>query len=93
MKNRDAFRELDQDQLDQVSGGRFEPGVYKAGMYQDAAKDFFRQCVGDTVYDRAMSSDAGRRHHYVVARAFLTQSDWNKFVWIEQYGSLDGYTG
>ena len=38
-----------------------------------------------------MSCEAGRRHHYVVARAFLDQADWEKFVWIEQYGSLEGF--
>ena len=38
-----------------------------------------------------MSSEAGRRHRYVAARAFLNQADWEKFVWIEQHGSLAGY--
>jgi len=40
-----------------------------------------------------MSSAAGRAHHYVAARAFLSQSDWDKFVWIEEHGSLDGFPG
>ena len=39
------------------------------------------------------SSDVGRRHHYVVARVLLNQADWEKFVWIEEYGSLDGFPG
>ena len=91
MKRSDKFRELEPAQLDRVNGGRYEPGVYRSGTYQNEAKDFFRQCVGDAVYDRAMSSDAGRMHHYVVARAFLSQQDWEKFVWIEQFGSLEGF--
>lgn len=43
------------------------------------------------VYKRAMSSEAGRGHHDVVARAFLDQADWERFVWIEEFGSLDGF--
>ena len=54
---------------------------------------FFRECVGEEIYTRAMHSEAGRRNHYVVARAFLNQTDWDKFVWIEEYGSLDGFPG
>ena len=38
-----------------------------------------------------MNSDAGREHHNAVARAFLNQKDWEKFVWIEEFGSLDGF--
>ena len=38
-----------------------------------------------------MNSEAGRAHHYTVARAFLSQTDWEKFCWIEQYGTLDGF--
>ena len=68
-------------------------GVYKPGAFQDESKAFFLQCVGRETYDRAMNSEAGRRHHYVAARAFLSQSDWVKFVWIEQHGSLAGYPG
>lgn len=67
-------------------------GVYRPGFrYKTESLRFFRACVGDEVYDRAMNSEAGRAHHYTVARAFLNQSDWEKFVWIEEYGSLDGF--
>ena len=67
-------------------------GVYQPGFqYREASLAFFRQCVGDETYDRAMGSEVGRRHHYVAARLFLDQKDWEKFVWIEQYGSLAGF--
>lgn len=93
MKNQEETRELNLDQMKYVSGGisplvRYVPG---RGQFTNEAKDFFRQCVGDEMYARAMNSEAGRRHHYVVARAFLNQADWEKFMWIEQYGSLEGY--
>ena len=68
-------------------------GEYRSGEYQEEAKAFFRACVGDENYERAMNSEAGRRHHYVAARAFLNQSDWEKFVWIEEHGSLNDFPG
>lgn len=75
-------------------GGEGSPlGVYQPGFrYREAALAFFRRRVGEDVYRRAMSSEAGR-HHYVAARIYLDQRDWEKFVWIEQYGSLDGFPG
>ena len=67
-------------------------GVYRPGFqHKKEALQFFRDRVGETVYSKAMNSDAGRAHHYTVARAFLNQTDWEKFCWIEQYGTLDGF--
>ena len=71
----------------------YEPGKYVPGLYKAEAKAFFRQCVGEKTYEMAMNSEAGSRHHYVAARAFLKQADWEKFCWIEQFGSLDNYPG
>ena len=93
MKKEKRVQKLFPDQLDQVSGGvasqiKYVPGQ---GKFQKESKDFFRQCVGDEIYQRAMNSDAGRMHHYVVARAFLSQADWQRFAWIEEHGSLEGY--
>ena len=45
----------------------------------------------DEMYEKAMSSDAGRTHPYAVARAILNQADWEKYVWIEEHGSLEGF--
>ena len=94
MKERETVQKLKPEQLDDVSGGG-AVGIYMPGQgsYLEEAKAFFRQCVGDETYNRAMGSEAGRRHHYVVARAFLDQTDWAKFMWIEKYGSLEGFTG
>ena len=67
-------------------------GVYKSGFpYREEALRFFRSCVGEEQYERAMNSEAGKQHHYVAARAFLSQADWEKFVWIEEHGSLTGF--
>ena len=93
MSKREVVRELNSDQLESISGGASALGIYKPGAYVKKAKAFFRECVGDEVYGKAMNCDAGRLHHYVPARAFLNQSDWEKFCWIEQYGTLDSFPG
>ena len=83
---------LNPDQLDSVSGGTVTLGVYKSGFaYKQESLEFFRSCVGDAVYSRAMNSEAGKLHHYVAARVLLSQADWEKFVWIEEHGSLDNF--
>ena len=69
-------------------------GVYKPGFqFKKESLEFFRQCVGEDVYDRAMNSEVGKKYHYVAARAFLNQADWEKFVWIEEFGSLADFPG
>lgn len=88
------IRELLPEHLKSVGGGAPVLGVYKPGYpYKKESLLFFRSRVGDDVYSKAMSSDAGKAHHYAVARVFLDQADWEKFCWIEQYGSLEGFPG
>lgn len=68
-----------------------EPVKYRPGAYRAEALAYFRSCVGAETYERAMSAEAGRRHHYVAARVFLDQSEWERFCWIEAHGSLAGF--
>ena len=85
---------LSQEQLESVSGGASALGIYRPGFqHKREALRFFQACVGNDVYNKALASEAGRAHHYVAARVFLSQSDWEKFVWIEERGSLDGFPG
>ena len=92
MNEKARISELQPEQLDTVSGGAHQLGVYKPGFrFKKESLEFFRQCVGEDVYHRAMNSEVGKKYHYVVARAFLSQPDWEKFVWIEEYGTLTGY--
>ena len=91
MTQHDGERELSREEEAQVRGGTDFPGVYRPGLYRDAALDFFRSCVGSETFNRAMGSEYGHRHHYVAARAFLNQADWERFVWVEQHGSLEGF--
>ena len=92
MADHKEIRLLNTDQLESVSNGVSSLGEYRPGFqYRHESLQFFKACVGEAVYSRAMNSDAGRAHHYTVARAFLNQKDWEKFVWIEEFGSLDGF--
>lgn len=94
MTERETVRELRPDHLNAVNGGKHTLGIYKPGFrYSTESLQFFKACVGDEIYRKALSSDAGKAHHYTVARAFLSQADWEKFVWIEEHGSLDGFPG
>lgn len=92
MGKAENVRELPADQLAQVSGGSGQLGIYRPGFrFKEASLRYFRQCVGDQAYNEALNSDVGRRHHYVAARVLLNQADWERFVWIEEFGSLDGF--
>ena len=85
--------ELNPEQMEAAAGGH-TLGIYRPGFHhKKESLRFFRACVGDEMYEKAMSSDAGSAHHYVVARRFLNQTDWEKFVWIEEYGSLEDFPG
>ena len=92
MNENEGIIELSADHLESINGGSNTLGVYRPGFrYKQESLRFFKECVGEDVYAKAMNSDAGRVHHYTVARAFLGQTDWEKFVWIEEFGSLDGF--
>ena len=91
MTQSDKEHELNMEDLEQANGGVYAPGMYRPGAYRDAALAYFKSRVGSETYDLAMGSVYGQRHHYVAARAFLSQTDWERFVWVEQHGSLDGF--
>lgn len=66
-------------------------GVYRPGEYRKEALRFFRERIGEKQFDRIMEQADSRQHPYVAARLFLSPLDWEKYVWIEQHGSLDGF--
>jgi len=85
--------ELEPEEMASLSGGQ-ALGIYRPGFrHKKESLRFLKACIGDDVYARAMNSEAGRTHHYVVARTLLNQADWEKFVWIEEHGSLDSFPG
>ena len=92
MSDHQPERGISISQMGTAYGGNRALGIYKPGFrFKRESLAFFRRCVGEETYARAMQSEAGKRHHFVVARAFLNQKDWEKFVWIEEYGSLEDF--
>ena len=86
-KKKKGISKLSDDQLDGISAGAYTPGAFK-----EEANGFLKSCLGDEMYDRIMSNGNSRKHPYVAAKIYLSGQDWEKFVWIEQHGSLDGFT-
>lgn len=86
MKTPDLPRQLLPDELSPVTGGAYLPGAYK-----DEARDFLRQCMDQDTFERIMSHKDGRKHPYVAAKIYLSETDWEKYIWIERHGSLEGY--
>ena len=74
------------DQLDGISGGQYVPGTYK-----QEASAFLKACLGDEMYGKIMHSGSGQKYPYVAAKIYLNGLDWEKYVWIEQHGSLEGF--
>lgn len=68
-------------------------GNYTPGEYQAEAMAFMKSCLGEEQYVRVMSPEKAREHPYVAARLFLSPLDWEKYVYVEQHGTLDGYSG
>ena len=86
-KKRSAY-EIGSAELETVSGGS-----YTAGIYRKEALAFLKSCMDARTFDRIMSTEEGHRRPYVAAKIFLSGSDWDKYIWIEYHGSLDGYPG
>ncbi len=92
MENHQAECELSPDQMEAARGGNHALGIYRPGFrFKKESLLYFRQCVGEETYACAMRSEAGKQRRFVVARAFLNQEEWEKFVWIEEFGSLKGF--
>lgn len=87
-KGTGEIRPLRDADLGAVSGGNYSPGAYR-----EEAKAFLRQRMQADTFDYIMSHGSGSRYPYVAARIYLGPEDWDKYVWIEQHGSLDGYPG
>ena len=75
-------------QLNEVSGEKYAPGEYRA-----EAIAFIKSCLGEEQYARVLGTAKARQHPYVAARLFLSPSDWEKYLYIEKNGTLDGFPG
>ena len=66
-------------------------GGYSPGRFREEATAFMKACMDAETFEKIMGKDAKNTHYFVAARVFLSDSDWKKFVWIEQNGSLTGF--
>ena len=60
-------------------------------IFEAAADTFLKEHIEENQYASIMKTRRGRDYPYVVARLFLSESDWKRYVWIAHHGSLDGY--
>ena len=65
---------------------------YSPGVYKKEAIAFLKQCLDKDVFEKLCRNDKFRRNPVIGAKLFLGASDWNKYVWIEQHGSLEGFS-
>ena len=64
---------------------------YSPGAYKTESLEFIKECLGEEKFLQIFDSEESRNQPYVAAKLFLTVQDWNKYVWIEQNGSLKGF--
>ena len=65
---------------------------YIPGTYKETAIAFLRESIDDKTYERLISHSGWDKYPYVAARLFLNKDDWKKYVWIEQHGTLKGFS-
>ena len=89
---RNASQEKRSSQLRSSQSKKPADGNYTPGEYQAEAMAFMKSCLGEEQYARIMSPEKARQHPYVAARLFLSPQDWKKYVYVEQHGTLEGFT-
>ena len=74
------------NQLEQ-SNDRYIPGTYK-----ETAIAFLRERIDGETYERLVAHSGWNRFPYVAAKLLLDEDDWRRYVWIEQHGTLRGFS-
>ena len=77
---------LKDEQVRQLSGGTYSPGIYR-----EEAKAFLKKCLGEEKFSQILPHGNAKMQLYVAARIFLTSEEWEQYKWIETFGSLDGF--
>ena len=65
---------------------------YSPGVYKEEAVAFLKQCLDEDVFEKLCRNEIFRRNSVIGAKLFLSIADWNKYVWIEQHGTMDGFS-
>ncbi len=86
MDNKAPAIDLDTEQIIQTGGG-----LYRPGEHRKEALAFLKERVGEKRFEQIMGRADGRQHPYVAARVFLSPLDWDRYVWIEHHGTLEGF--
>ena len=60
-------------------------------MYIDEAQQFLKDHMAEDQYEVIMGTREGKDLPYVAARIFLSEEDWQQYLWIIRHGSLEGY--
>ncbi len=65
--------------------------VYSPGIHKKEAVAFLKQRLDEDIFEKLCSNESFCRNPVIGAKLFLCVEDWNKYVWIEQHGSLNSY--
>ena len=68
-----------------------EAGYYRPGNYKDEAREFLREHVDRKTFDLVMDDNGQGGIAPVMAKLYLNEDDWERFIWIENHGSLEGF--
>ena len=71
---------------EKINGSNYAPGPYR-----EEAWKFLRQCLKESQYEELLTRPKVKKYPYVVAKVVLSLIDWERYVYIEQNGSLDGF--
>lgn len=75
-----------QDRIDK--NGR---SFYSPGTYIEEALEFLKSNMDERTYDLLMNGGEEKAIPSVLARIYLNESDWQKYIWIEKNGNLNDY--
>ena len=56
--------------------------------YNKKAETFLKKHMDKELYASIMETDRGKKLPQVAARVFLSDADWDKYMWIMEHGSL-----
>ncbi|MBR1708643.1 MAG: hypothetical protein IJ719_07440 [Clostridia bacterium] len=82
------------DQRNRLPARQTSSGVYalcQPGIHKEAALKFLLEKLGNQIENMRDMEDFCA-HPHGVARLLLSREHWNQYCWIEQYGTLEGYS-
>jgi len=70
---------------------RTENISYTPGAFMEEAMAFLKKNMDEDVFTMVMNSQDEKAIPSVLARIYLNEDDWQKYIWIEKHGSLEGF--